>query len=107
MTRYLLDTNILSNITKPAPSQTLLDWMGERADSELFITSLTIAEIRRGIIEKPAEKKRAALEEWFAGSDGPPAQFVGRVLDFDEKAAMIWAQLIAEGKAVGEDAQRA
>jgi toxin FitB len=101
VTRYLLDTNILSNLTKPEPSQPLLDWMGERSDDELFIASLTIAEIRRGIIEKPAGKKRAALEAWFAGSDGPLAQFAGRVLPFDERAGLLWAELMAEGKAAG------
>ena len=45
--RYLLDTNILSNVTKPAPSEALLAWMAERTDADLFISSLTVAEIRR------------------------------------------------------------
>ena len=54
MIRYLLDTNIISNVTKPAPSEALLAWMGEQVDENLFIASLTVAEIRRGILEKPA-----------------------------------------------------
>lgn len=61
MTRYLLDTNIISNIVKPKPSESLLDWMGEQRDENLFIASLTIAEIRRGILEKPRGKKRDSL----------------------------------------------
>ena len=101
MTRYLLDTNILSNPTKADPSQLLIDWLREQEDEKLFVAAMTIAEIKRGILEKPAGKMRAALEAWFAGSDGPRAQFAGRVLPFDEKAGMIWASLMADGKAVG------
>ena len=85
--RYLLDTNILSNITKSVPSASLLSWMADQADDDLFIASLTVAEIHRGILEKPAGKKRATLETWFAGDEGPQALFAGRILAFDAKAA--------------------
>lgn len=99
--RYLLDTNIISQVTKPTPSESLLRWMAERADEDLFISSLTIAEIRRGVLEKPAGKKRDQLEAWFAGSEGPQALFAGRVLPFDENAGLIWARLMAAGTAAG------
>jgi toxin FitB len=101
VTRYLLDTNIISNVTKPAPSPALLMWMAEQNDLDLFICSLTVAEIQRGLLEKPAGKKRALLEAWFAGPEGPPALFAGRVLPFDENAALIWARLMADGTAKG------
>lgn len=101
MIHYLLDTNIISNATKPVPSETLMAWMSEQADENLFICSLTVAEIRRGILEKPAGKKRTALEHWFSGPEGPQALFAGRVLPFDEKAGLIWARLMAEGTAKG------
>ena len=48
MSRYLLDTNIISNVTRLTPSEALLAWMGEQADDDLFVASLTVAEIRRG-----------------------------------------------------------
>ena len=101
MSRHLLDTNIISNATKPAPSEALVGWMAAQVDEELFITSLTVAEIRRGILEKPAGKKRRELERWFSGPEGPQALFAGRVLPFDEKAGMVWARLMAEGTAKG------
>ena len=56
--RYLLDTNIISNITKPIPSESLLAWMSKQVDEDLFIASLTVAEIRRGVLEQPAGKRR-------------------------------------------------
>jgi predicted nucleic acid-binding protein len=101
VTRYLLDTNIISNVVKPQPSEPLLVWMAAQRDDDLFIASLTVAEIRRGILEKPRGKKRDALEAWFAGPEGPQALFSGRILSFDDKAGLIWARLMAEGKATG------
>jgi hypothetical protein len=101
VTRYLLDTNIISHVTRPSPSPALLAWMAAQADTDLFISALTVAEIRRGVLEKPKGKKRALLEAWFSGPEGPPALFAGRVLAFDEKAGLIWARLMAEGRAKG------
>jgi predicted nucleic acid-binding protein len=100
--RYLLDTNIISNATKPTPSQSLMDWMAEQADESLYISSLTIAEIWRGILDAPRGKRRDRLEAWFSGSDGPQRLFAGRVLPFDEKAALAWARLMCEGRVVGK-----
>jgi predicted nucleic acid-binding protein len=99
--RYLLDTNILSNVTKPAPSEALLAWMADQTDTDLFIASLTVAEIRRGILEKPVGKKREQLETWFSGAEGPQALFADRILSFDEKAGLVWARLMADGKTKG------
>src|SRR5258708_38834303 len=99
--RYLLDTNIISNIAKPAPSESLLAWMSEQSDEDLFIASLTVAEIRRGVLENPAGKRRDQLEAWFSGPEGPQALFAGRVLTFDGNAGLIWARLMSDGKAQG------
>ena len=101
MSRSLLDTNIISNVTKPMPSEALVAWMAKQADDDLFISSLTVAEIRRGILEKPAGKKPRELERWFTGPDGPQSLFAGRVLPFDEKAGLVWARLMADGRAKG------
>ena len=101
MTRFLLDTDIISNVTKPAPSEPLIVWLSEQADEDLFIASLTVAEIWFGVLEKPAGKKRTLLEKWFASAEGPQSLFAGRVLPFDEKAALIWARLMADGAKTG------
>ena len=101
MSRSLLDTNIISNVTKPVPSEALVAWMSRQADKDLYISSLTVAEIRRGILEKSTGKKRRELELWFSGPEGPQGLFAGRVLPFDEKAGLIWARLMADGTAKG------
>jgi toxin FitB len=102
VTRYLLDTNVISNATKPTPSESLLRWLSGQLDEDLHISSLTIAEIRRGVLDKPKGKKRDELDAWFAGPEGPQALFRGRVLPFDERAALAWARLMSEGKAAGK-----
>jgi predicted nucleic acid-binding protein len=102
VTRYFLDTNIISNVTKPAPSESLVAWMAEQSDGDLFIASFTVAEIWRDVLEKPAGKKRKELEAWFSGPEGPQALFFGRVLPFDEMAALAWARLMADGRAKGQ-----
>lgn len=99
--RYLLDTNIISNFTKPAPSQSLIEWMADQPDEDLFITSLTLAELRRGVLEKPAGKRRDQLDAWFSSPRGPQALFAGRILPFDDQAGLAWARLMADGKAKG------
>ena len=99
--RYLLDTNILSNFTRPTPSPSLIAWMTEQADDDLFIASLTLAELRRGVLEKPAGKRRDELDAWFTGPQGPQALFANRILAFDARAALAWAALMAQGKAGG------
>jgi predicted nucleic acid-binding protein len=101
VTRYLLDTNIISNLVEPVPSEALLAWMGERIDEDLHISAWTVAEVWRGILQAPAGRKRRALEAWFEGPEGPQTLFAGRVLAFDDRAGLAWARLMAEGTAVG------
>lgn len=99
--RCLLDTNVISNFTRAAPSASLIAWMAEQSDEDLFIASLTVAEVWRGVLEKPASKRRDQLNAWFSGPQGPQALFAGRILPFDEKAAFVWAELMANGKSSG------
>ena len=61
----------------PRINESLLAWMSTQRDEDLFIASLTVAEIRRGILQKPRGKKRDALDNWFSGPEGPQALFAG------------------------------
>ncbi|MBY0329416.1 MAG: type II toxin-antitoxin system VapC family toxin [Acetobacteraceae bacterium] len=100
-TRFLLDTNVVSEAVRQRPSPALIEWLGAQPDEGLYISTLTVAEIRRGILEKEAGRRRRELEAWFAGAEGPQALFAGRVLPFDERAALEWARIMAEGTAAG------
>lgn len=102
MNGFLLDTNIISDAVKPRPSPSLAAWMLAQDDDRLFISSIVVAEIFRGILDMPAGNKRTALEAWFAGPRGPQSLFAGRVLPFDELAALAWARLMADGRTRGK-----
>lgn len=99
--RYLLDTNIISEAVKPRPAPAVLAWLEAQPDTALHIASLTLAELRRGILDMPAGRRRRDLELWFAGAEGPQALFAGRILPFDDRAALEWARLMAEGRTTG------
>ena len=101
MTRYLLDTNVISEATRKVPSPQLMNWLGERDDAELFISVLTTAELWRGILQSPEGHRCRRLELWFTGLEGPLQSFAGRILPFDEPAALLWARLMAEGSKAG------
>jgi toxin FitB len=101
VTRYLLDTNIVGEALKPRPSAGIAEWLQNRDDTDLFIATLTVAEIWRGVLTMPIGRRRRELELWFAGPQGPQALFRGRVLSFDEGAAIEWGRVIAEGRAAG------
>jgi toxin FitB len=101
VTRYLLDTNIISEASKPQPSTAIANWVRSQTDDDLFIAALSVAEIWRGVLEVASPRRRRELEAWFAGAKGPPALFTGRVLSFDARAAMEWGRLMAAGTAAG------
>ncbi len=102
MTRYLLDTNILSEATKPTPSPAVAAWLTAQSDADLFIATLTLGELKRGILALPASRKRTELEHWFDGPIGPQSLFAGRILPFDTQASLTWATLMADGRSTGQ-----
>lgn len=98
MNRYLLDTNILSEGTKPIPSPALERWLAAQTDTSLFISAMSLAELRYGVLLKDHGKKRAELENWF---EQTRSFFNGRILPFDDQAAMVWAEIMEAGKRSG------
>lgn len=102
MTAYLLDSNIISNATKPVPSPSLATWMAAQDNKTLFLAAVTIGELWRGILDLPTGRKRRELEEWFQGPVGLLSLFAGRILSLDQKAALIWGRLMAEGTRAGK-----
>jgi toxin FitB len=101
LNRYLLDTNIFGNFTLPEPSPFLRAWLETQTEISLFTTSITLGEIRRGILIMPYGRKRTALETWFYGNEGPEQMLEGRILPFDQKAAFVWAEMMAAGRKEG------
>lgn len=95
--KWLLDTNTLSELTKPEPCSGLLDWL-EANEPETAISAISVGEMALGIERLPEGKRRRALERAF---DFLRQDYGGRVLDFTEGAAVEWARLVAEAQRRG------
>jgi predicted nucleic acid-binding protein len=96
---YLLDTCVLSELVKAAPSQKVRDWIGSKQASQLFISSITWAELQRGVVKLPASKRRNELTEWLANLD---VQFGEKKLAFDAKTAEHWALMVSALESQGK-----
>jgi predicted nucleic acid-binding protein len=99
---YLLDTNIVSEGIKPAPQPAVEAWFTAQNDGDLFMSAVSLGEIKRGILELPAGRRRQTLDQWYAGPDGPRLAFAGRILPFDDRVAEVWGEIIAEGRKKGQ-----
>jgi len=96
---FLLDTNVISELVKPRPEQKVISWIQATDESLLFLSVLTIGEIRKGINSLPSGNKRALLESWL-GND-LVMRFAGRILSIDFGIAERWGLLSAQAKASG------
>ena len=99
MRGFLLDTNVISELVKPRPEQKVINWIQATDESLLFLSVLTIGEIRKGITSLPSGNKRALLESWL-GND-LLMRFAGRILSIDFGIAERWGLLSAQAKASG------
>jgi len=95
----VLDTNVVSEGTKPSPSETVLNWLDAQIASELFTTAITVAELLYGVEALAPGKRRAPLLATVEKMFGQ--QFPGRILPFDEEAARSYAAIVASRNAAG------
>ena len=86
---FLLDTNVVSEPTRRRPDVQVMAWFAAQADETLFMSVLTLAELRRGILLLDEGKKRRALLRWLEGEIEPG--FGDRTLGVDAAVARAWA----------------
>jgi len=96
---YLLDTCFFSELVKPVPEPAVLSWMGERVESELFVSAMTIAEIGRGVAKLPASRRQTELSAWLQQLK---IGFENRMLAFTVETASAWAHMCANVEAKGK-----
>jgi toxin FitB len=96
---FLLDTNIVSELIKPRPDKKVAAWIETSDEALLFLSVLTIGEIRKGIASHPDPRRRAKLESWLITD--LQLRFAGRLLGIDEPIAELWGRLAAQGERAG------
>ncbi len=100
MERFLLDTNVISELVRPRPSGKLLSWLSEQPNEVLYISVITLAEIMRGVFKLENGSKKIKLHVWVRKEI--PKKFSGRILDFDQEAAFLWGEWQGEGDKIGK-----
>jgi len=96
---FLLDTNVVSEWTKPRPNSGVVAWMEEVDEDRVFLSVATLAELRHGIERLGAGQRRRQLDEWLR--DQLPLRFESRILPVNEAIADEWGRLVAQCDARG------
>ena len=96
---YLVDTNVLSELTRPAPDANVVAWMREN-ENQLYISTITLGELKNGIAVLPDGKRKAALQAWLSQT---AKVMDGTTLAFNRSVAYVWADLRASAKSKGID----
>ena len=96
MSGFLLDTNVISELVKPQPEANVTSWIEGTDESLLYLSVLTLGEIRRRIAVLPQSRRRATLEAWL--DKDLRARFEGKILPIDQEVSDRWGLLTAAAR---------
>lgn len=99
--RFLLDTNVLSEMRKPRPAMAVIAWLDAVDEDMVFMSVTSVAEIRRGIELMDDGRRRDALAAWL--SEDLPRRFEGRLLPVERTVAEAWGDLMAKSRRAGSE----
>ena len=94
MSGFLLDTNVVSELVRPKPQPKVAQWVLSTAEELLFLSVLTLGEIRKGISSLPPTARRASLEAWL--DRDLTLRFSERILAIDSQVADRWGRIAAD-----------
>jgi predicted nucleic acid-binding protein len=96
---FLLDTNVVSEWVRPHPDPGVVAWLDKVDEDRVFLSVITLAEIRHGIERLADGQRRRRLDAWLRGD--LPLRFESRVLPVDERVADRWGAIVARREAAG------
>ena len=100
MSGFLLDTNCISELVRPKPDAQVIEWMDAADEATLYLSVLTIGEIRKGVAGLAQGKRRVRLERWIEVD--LQARFAGRIVPIDAPIADRWGSIAAEARRRGK-----
>lgn len=98
MTGYLLDTNTVSEVTYPRPEPKVTALLKSIPAEQMFISAITVGEIKKGILPLPAGKRRSSLEQFLTDVN---AHYGPRILPIDSTTAIHWAEIVYQRTGLG------
>lgn len=96
---FLLDTNVISEPSRPQPDPRVMAWLAAADEDKVFLSVATLAEISRGIDRLGVGKRRRRLEAWLTSE--LIARFDGRILPVDVEVGLLWGRAIARAEQAG------
>jgi len=96
---FLLDTNVVSEWVRPRPDHNVISWLARVDEDRVYISVISLAEIRLGVELLPAGRRRERLASWLA--EELPVRFEERILDIDAQVAATWGVVMARGQKSG------
>ncbi len=100
MSGFLLDTNCISELVRPKPEPRVIAWMEAAEEAMLYLSVLTVGEIRKGLAGLAQGRRRTHLEAWLEVE--LQARFAGRIVPIDSAIADRWGVIAAEAKQKGK-----
>ena len=97
--KYILDTCVISELIKPRPSSNVVSWVNSCQEENLYLTTITIGEIQRGIFKLTKSKKRTNLQDWLENE--LIVRFDKRILGFGLLESKIWGKIQAKSEKNG------
>jgi len=96
---FLLDTNAVSEWVKPRPNPGLIGWTESADEDRIFLSVVSLAELRYGVERMAAGRRRSRLEQWLQHE--LPLRFEGRILPVDANVAEAWGRTVSRSEAAG------
>ncbi len=96
---YLLDTVLVSELVKRTPNPSVIAWVNAQSEDRLFISTITLGEIQKGVSKLPDSERKDMLQSWL--SHDLVQRFDGRILFVDGAVAMAWGTLLGEAERAG------
>jgi hypothetical protein len=96
---FLLDTNAVSEWVKPRPNPGLIRWMESADEDRVYLSVISLAELRYGVERMPAGARRSRLEQWLR--DELPIRFEARILSIDQSVAEAWGKTVSRSEVLG------
>lgn len=97
--KYLLDTCVLSELVKANPEPKVVAWINSQAEETLFVSSITLAELLKGVSKLQDSLRKTALNKWISQIQ---EEMTDRILSFDSSTADYWATLCASAEKAGK-----